>query len=33
MSTATLENAPATPAAPQAFIVTMIIRRFDPEVD
>ncbi|KZX21951.1 hypothetical protein ACH61_00932 [Rathayibacter tanaceti] len=33
MSTATLEQPPAAPAAPEAFTVTFIIRRFDPEVD
>ncbi|PPH02193.1 succinate dehydrogenase iron-sulfur subunit [Rathayibacter sp. AY1H3] len=33
MSTATLEQPPAAPAAPEAITVTFIIRRFDPEVD
>ncbi|WP_403023372.1 succinate dehydrogenase iron-sulfur subunit [Salinibacterium sp. GXW1014] len=33
MSTATLEGAPAAAEAVQSFTVTVIIRRFDPEVD
>ena len=33
MATATLDNAPAAPSEIKSFTVTLIIRRFDPDVD